>query len=106
MKEIFYVNDWPDHRSHWNSEVKLPKTGILLLGWVTLLTLDFLAHLTTYCPPNHSGDIRLNWIFSPTMWKPRGLSLREIRCGLSCLCLFKVFNFEGGSSLWWPLYIL
>jgi hypothetical protein len=63
----------------FGTEVKLPKAGnIAVLGWVILIALNFLVHLTTYCPPNHSGDVRLNWIVLPTMWKPRSLPLGEI----------------------------
>ena len=44
----------------------------------SILAVDFLVHLTTYGPPNHSGGISVSGVFSPIMWEPKGMPLGEI----------------------------
>ena len=66
----------------------------MLLGWVTILALDFQCALPPYGPPNQSGGIQVNQIFPGNHVGTQGLALGGDRCWLACPRPFKMFTFE------------
>ena len=68
----------PSPISHGDPEIKLPKARIVL-GWVTLLPLDFRCTLPPMFYP-----VRWTRYFQPTMWKLRGLPLERDRSQPAC----------------------
>jgi hypothetical protein len=58
------------------------------------------VHSTTYGPPNRSGSIKVNHIFSTrTMCEFRGLSLGEIGVGQPIHARSRCSPLKGGPSL-------
>ena len=64
--------------SHENSEVELPKVGVLL-GWMTFLGFStwFLVHPATYAPHNHVGVSKWIILFNQPRWSQVACLLRR-----------------------------